>query len=490
MLTVTSYLMRETYEETIAVFDIGKSNKKFILFSKDLKPLYSDYTRIGEVKIGDLLCDDSESIISWIKSKLLYASRRWGLSALSITTFGATIANLKKGALRLPIISYNQEIDKRIKEKFYGEFGSPLELYLSTGTPPYGQLLNAGIQVYWIRENFPEIFNDIDEIMFLPQYLTYILAGFKSSEITSIGCHTYLYDMRGREWSNVAKGLMVDVRSPAMFNVWEPLGEFKVGNSNITVTPGIHDSNASLLPHIIRGNKILLASTGTWCVFMYPWGAFNPRNDDLYKDVLYYIDAFGNPVRSARFKGGFEYDHYASIIRNKFQINLKDIPFDINVLNDILRRKEDFIAPGLIEGSGQFQRSKAEIIGKAFYSSAKEAYHLLNLYLAIESYFAINLVTNSENADIFVQGGFAKNNIYLKILSALFPKSRVFKTIFTEATGLGAAICAKCALENIKPHNIDTDLLNVIIKEIPKPDIDEERLHEYVDAFISKFSVN
>jgi len=478
-------------ERFIAVFDIGKSNKKFILFSEDLKPSYLDYTRIDEVKIDGLICDDAESIVSWMKSKLLYAAKKWRISALSITTFGATIANLKGGALRLPVISYNQEVDKQIKEEFYEEFGSPVELYMSTGTPPYGQLLNVGIQVYWVKRSFPEIFNDIDEIMFLPQYLTYTLAGFKSSEITSIGCHTYLYDITKRGWSNVAKGLNVDVRLPKISDVWENLGEFKVSDSNIIVTPGIHDSNASLLPYIIGGEKVLLASTGTWCVFMCPGETFNPRRNDLYKDVLYYIDAFGRPVRSSRFKGGFEYDYYTSIIRDRFLVDPENIPLDISTLNNILRAREDFIAPGLVEGSGQFQRSKARIIGEAFTRSAREAYHLLNLYLAVESYVAMSLITDLKNIDVIVQGGFAKNNIYLSILSALLQKSRVFKTIFTEVTGLGAAICAKCALEGAEPRDIGDEILSSItLREVPKPEIDEEKLFRYVDAFISNFSDN
>ncbi|MEM3715760.1 MAG: FGGY family carbohydrate kinase [Candidatus Bathyarchaeia archaeon] len=476
-------------DRVIAAFDIGKSNKKFIVFSENLKPIYSESTRIDEVKIGGFLCDDVESIVSWMRDRLLNAAKNWRIEALSVATFGATIANLSKGALKLPVISYNQEIDKSIREKFYSEFGSPLELYLATGTPPYGQLLNAGIQIYWIRERFKEIFSEIDEILFLPQYLTYMLSGFKASEITSIGCHTYLYDIRKGKWSSVAEGLMFNVRSPKMTDVWASLGETYINGQKISVSPGIHDSNACLLPYLIRGRDFLLASTGTWCVFMYPGEKFSPKSDDLYKDILYYIDPYGRPVRSSRFKGGFEYDYYTAIIRERFSTNLDNIGFDKHVLNDILVRREDFIAPGLVEGSGQFQRSKARIIGNSFNRSAKEAYHLLNLYLAIESYVAINLIAERKKVDIVVQGGFAKNNVYLSILSALFPENRVLKATFPEATGLGAAICAKCSYSGIKPQEVHVGMLEEGGEiEIPKPDIDLDRLMIYVDEFVARFS--
>ncbi len=473
-------------EGVIGVFDIGKSNKKFLIFSEDLKPIHSDFIRIDEVKINELLCDDAESIVSWMKTKFAEATRRWRIKALAITTFGATIANLKNGVLRLPVISYNQEIDRRIRGDFYSEFGSPLELYMTTGTPPYGQLLNVGMQIYWIREKFPKAFDEINEILFLPQYLTYELTGFKASEITSVGCHTYLYDIRRGGWSKVAESLEVDTRSPEMVDVWSSIGEFTIEGSRLLVTSGIHDSNACLLPYIARGEEFLLASTGTWCVFMYPGGAFKPREEDLYRDVLYYMDAYGRPVRSSRFKGGFEYDYYTAIIRDRFSVNTENIDLDVSLLNDILKRKEDFITPGLVKGSGQFQNSKAKIIGKAFTKGAKEAYHLLNLYLAIESYVAINLITEGRNINIVVQGGFARNNIYLAVLSALFPDSEVLKATFPEATGLGAALCARSALDGVKPNELKADLLDMGEEKVPKPPIDVEMLENYVEAFIDK----
>ena len=474
-------------EKAIAVFDIGKSNKKFLIFSEDLKPIYSESTRIDEIRVNGLLCDDSESMISWMRTKLMEASKKWNVRALAITTFGATIANLKKGALRLPIISYNQNIEDQIREKFYVEFGSPLQLYMVTGTPPYGQLLNAGIQVFWIREKFPEIFDEIDEILFLPQYLTYMLTNFRASEVTSLGCHTYLYDIIKSGWSSVAQSLKVDARSPEIFNVWDPLGEVKFGFSKLLVTPGIHDSNACLLPYIARGGDFILASTGTWCVFMHPTEGFKPRCGDLYKDVLYYVDAYGKPVRSSRFKGGFEYDHYRKIIESRFSVKPENIRLDVDVLNKILRRK-DLITPGLVEGSGQFQSSKAKIIGESFHASAKEAYHLLNLYLAVESFFAISLIAEKSKADIIVQGGFAKNDIYLASLSALFPKNRVLKAAFPEATGLGAALCAKCALEETKPNKLDKEMLLMGEEEIRKPSVDADNLREYLETFIKEAS--
>ncbi|MEM2794372.1 MAG: hypothetical protein QXY49_00800, partial [Thermofilaceae archaeon] len=133
-------------DKLLGVFDIGKTNKKFTLFTMDLHPLETETTRIGEIKIGDLLCDDGESVVRWVKAVL----SKWigKVSAVAVSTHGATLTFVgDQGKLLLPIISYNFDPGEEIKKEFYRIHGSPEELYIRTGTPPLGQLLNAGIQI-------------------------------------------------------------------------------------------------------------------------------------------------------------------------------------------------------------------------------------------------------------------------------------------------------------------------------------------------------
>ena len=70
---------------------------------------------------------------------------------------------------------------------------------------------------------------------------------------------------------------------------------------------GIHDSNASLLPHLIsRRPPFAVVSTGTWVVAMAVGGA--AVSLDPARDTLINVNAMGAPVPSARFMGGREYD--------------------------------------------------------------------------------------------------------------------------------------------------------------------------------------
>ena len=63
------------------------------------------------------------------------------------------------------------------------------------------------------------------------------------------------------------------------------------------VTMGIHDSNASLLPYLIKSEEdFVLNSTGTWCVIMRPSRDVQFGDEDIGRVVFYNLDAFTHPV--------------------------------------------------------------------------------------------------------------------------------------------------------------------------------------------------
>lgn len=463
----------------IAVFDVGKTNKKFTVFDSELHPLHSELTGIGEVKRGDLLCDDVEALVGWVKSILsMYKGR---LSAIAVATYGATVALVDgEGRLVMPVISYNHEVDPRVKEEFYREFGTPEELYLRTGTPPLGQLLNVGVQLFWVSREYPDEYKRVKNVLFLPQYLAYTLTDRPSLEVTSLGCHTYLYDLVRMDWSNVAEGLGVPARAPPMCDVWEPLGEA----SGAVVTPGIHDSNASLLPYLLaEKGDFVLASTGTWCVLMYPGAPFSPSSDDVYRDVLYYVDAFGKPVKAARFKCGYEFDYYTNLIRESFGVEPLRIGLDTSRAVEVVKEGEIFLIPTLTPGTGQFPRSRGRVVGP-FLRDAVESYYALNLSLAIQTWYATTLLTGRTRLRLIVQGGFARNEVYLSYLATLMPDAEVIKAKYPEATSLGTAITALSAMEGRDPRTLGLCLPQLEGERVVGLEVEEHLVQEYVEEFL------
>ena len=68
-------------EPVIAIFDIGKTNKKLLLFNMDLKVVSESEQRFAEIRDDDgFECDDIDLIETWIKDSvsILAKSDRYG----------------------------------------------------------------------------------------------------------------------------------------------------------------------------------------------------------------------------------------------------------------------------------------------------------------------------------------------------------------------------------------------------------------------------
>jgi sugar (pentulose or hexulose) kinase len=142
-----------------------------------------------------------------------------------------------------------------------------------------GSLINVGKKLFFAKKHFPQGFARIDSILNYPQYFGYLFTGKKGAEPTYVGCHTYLFDFDKKEYSSVARKLgIVEKLPPVIARSWEVLGTVTPRVAAETglppdcvVTMGIHDSNSSLLPYLVKGHgNFVLNSTGTWCVAMHP----------------------------------------------------------------------------------------------------------------------------------------------------------------------------------------------------------------------------
>ena len=56
------------------------------------------------------------------------------------------------------------------------------------------------MQLYRIKYEQPLIFSTIKYALHLPQYLSYLLTGEAASDITSIGCHTNLWNFKENDY--------------------------------------------------------------------------------------------------------------------------------------------------------------------------------------------------------------------------------------------------------------------------------------------------
>ena len=296
----------------IAVFDIGKTNVKLALV--DLANL----TEIAVVTQPNVVLQgppyphfDVEAHWQFLLDHLRDFHAMYGVNAVTVTSHGAAAALLDAdGALAAPIIDYEYTGPEALASA-YDALRPP---FSETGSPRLAMGLNVGAQIHYQFEALPGLRDATRTIVTYPQYWGFRLTGVTATDVTSLGAHSDLWNPYDRRFSSLVERLGITDKMAAPRPCGDVLGPILpaiADRSGLAAsTPvycGIHDSNASLLPHILkRRAPFSVVSTGTWVIAMAVGG--RAVTLDPSRDTLVNVNAFGDPVPSARFMGGREHD--------------------------------------------------------------------------------------------------------------------------------------------------------------------------------------
>lgn len=431
-----------------AVFDIGKTNKKFFLFDEDYSVIQKQQTSIKQTfdEDGDP-CENLDLLEYWIRNKIGDASDdpTINIQALNFSTYGASFAHLNKEGKRIaPLYNYLKPYPEDLFSKFYELYGGKEQFSLQTASPPMG-MLNSGLQLFWLKYDKPDIFNSVNCSLHFPQYLSYLMTGKRLADLTSIGCHTALWNFENQEyhhWLRQEDCLRL-LPAPSSVSKTYP-ADYE--NLQARVGPGIHDSSAALAPYLLTlDDPFLLISTGTWSI------TFNPFNEkpltyrELQKDCLCYLDINGNQVKASRFFLGNEYMHQRKKIVDYFNGPEREgeVNIDASLLQMLITKNDPSRKLKLEQGygSGPFPQDKPGNWRVGTFSNFKEAYHQLMLDLVAIQAASLKLAQgNSEVDKLIITGGFSQNNFFLKLLASFFPEKKVFTSSLPNASAVGAAM--------------------------------------------------
>jgi sugar (pentulose or hexulose) kinase len=417
------------------IFDIGKTNKKALVFDKDFQVIDEQQTVFEE--IGDIdgePTDDVLKIESWMRQILLRYEipkksgrgyEKLNISKINFATYGATLAHLDaKGKLLATPFNYLKKIDPTIKQDFLDKNGGSLAFCTATAGPNLDSLLNSGFQLYWLKKTRPEFFKQIQTTLHLPQYFSYLLTGKLASEYTSIGCHTMLWDFSKKDYHDWVKqgfeGLLPKIQPintvfPSQSSISNPQS-FKVG-------VGIHDSSAALIPYLTREKKpFLLLSTGTWSICLNPFNTEPLTEEEFEQDCLFYMRPDGASVKASRLFLGKIHDEAVGKLTAKFHQKTdttRKIRFNDEIYDKILR--------------GPLHDKNAQ--------NLVEHYHVLIFDLIKIQVEKIKLAAGSVAYEkIIIDGGFAKNELYLTMLKRALPDVKIEQSDMPQGTALGAAL--------------------------------------------------
>lgn len=497
-------------EYAIAVLDIGKTNKKLAVYSPDLKVLSSESRPFPTQLVDGIEIEPVDAVEAWFLDRLAAVSSSFPIRSITVATHGAALVCIDEAGSRpVPVLSYTHEPGDQFHRDFYALAGDKAELQRRTATLELPALINPAQNLYFLQRSFPEGFEKVAHVLFYPQYFGYRLTGQIGADLTYTGCHSYLYDFGTQDWSWVAERLGVADKLPAARSKpWEVLGTLrpeiarKTGlDAATTVTMGIHDSNSSLLPYLVKKEgELILNSTGTWCVAMHPMDRVYFRDDEIGKSVFYNIAATGWPVKTTILMGGQEFEAYTSILKG-IHGETAFPQFSAEVYRKVIAEKRRFILPSVVSGTGQFPDSRAQVIDgdeiyplaeiqagtrvPGFFEDYAEAYAVLNLSLAVQSMVALQRLDIAPGIPVYTEGGFRNNYDYNVLLASLFPESPWHTTDIAEATAFGAAIVGKVAHEGIEPADTGS-LFEIGEKTFPPMDLGD--LEGYAASLIRRVS--
>ncbi len=429
----------------IAIFDVGKTNKKLFLFDQDYNIVYEKSARFSETVDEDgFPCENLESLRLSVFDSLMEVFRRpeFDVKAINFSTYGASLVYLDKyGSPLAPLYNYLKPYPEKLQKQFYDTYGGEDEFSKRTASPVLGNL-NSGMQLYRIKYEKPELFKEIKYALHLPQYMSQLVSGKFYSDITSIGCHTNLWDFeknRYHEW--VEKEGILGLLPPVLPSD-QLMPAFFPGNTYGTGV-GLHDSSAALIPYLVSFHEpFALISTGTWCITINPFNQSPLTSGELANDCLSYMNYRGQPVKASRLFAGYDHEQQTKRISSHFSkssFSFRNIKFDPELMAKLRAKNginlEQAKTEEVLKGSLFEKRELSE------FETAEEAYHQLMLDIATQQYFSSQLVLKDTAVKrIFVDGGFSKNAVYMNLLAAFFPELEVFAASMAQATAVGTAL--------------------------------------------------
>lgn len=429
-------------QKVTAVFDIGKTNKKFFLFDKNFKEVHKEYISFEEIKDEDgHPTEDIYALQNWLKDVFhkILNSEKYNVKAINFSTYGASFVHLdENGKLLTPLYNYTKQIDSKIVNKFYSEYGNQQELARTSGSLKSDGLLNSGLQLYWLKYSKPEIFKKIKYSLHLPQYLSFVFTGIPLSEYTSIGCHTLLWNYETKDYQDwVYKEEIYKILPPIVST--ETSLNINYNGKRIKIGAGIHDSSSALLPYVRSVKKpFVLVSTGTWSIALNPFVDTPLTKDDVELDCINYMRINGKPVKSSRLFLGNEYKIQIKRLTEKFGVDKdyhKTVKFNYDVYFEIIK---DFHYAFRWES---FWHHTMPDKTKFYYSNFDHAYHHLMIELVQLQVESIKRISKTQDIDrLYVDGGFTDNDLYIKLLSHYLRGMKLRTTKASLGSALGAAI--------------------------------------------------
>lgn len=419
-----------------------------LVFDYDFHVLEEQTETFAEIRDDDgFPADDLIRVSAWLKDcyRRFVNDIRFTITHCNVSGYGASLVNLDaKGEVVLPFYNYLKPFNGRGAAQFTAQYNRHREISIATASPYLG-LLNSGLQLYWQKVEKPEYFQRIATALHLPQYFAWLLTGQQFSEITSIGCHTMLWDYTAKNYHSWVAKEGLERLLPPLAPTTHVIEKTET-NGPVQIGIGVHDSSAALMPYLAtQKNPFLLLSTGTWNICFNPFNAKPLTERELSMDCLCYLTYEGQPVKASRIFLGHEHEVQVNRLTAHFGASpdvYKQITFN-ELTYERLTSPSSMASPFYpvsMEGTGPLPEKATREADLNSFADIKEAYHQLVRYLVEWQLLSIDLVDpTGVIKDIIVVGGFTKSPVFLEVMKRRLKNRNVLISDHPRASALGAA---------------------------------------------------
>jgi sugar (pentulose or hexulose) kinase len=437
----------------VAILDVGKTNAKVTLVSADDATETARRSTANPVVADGLYPHfDVRRLWDFFSDALASLNRDAPIDTISVTghgSAGAFISDDPDGdGLALPILDY----EFPGPDELAAEYDAVRPDFSESRSPRLPAGLNLGAQVFWQERRFPDAFKAAKAYVNYPQYWTWRLSGVAATEMCSMGAHSDMWNPRALRWSSLVETLGWEAKLAPLRSAFDRLGPIRPAlarrlglSPDIIVHCGIHDSSASLLPHLKeRTPPFSVVSTGTWVILFTIGGDIDHL--DPARDTLANVSAFGDPVACARFMGGREFE----LLTGGGVAEPR--PGDL----DRVLAQKIMALPTFVPGTGPFPRGTGRWTLDPDTLSPGKRCVAASLYLALMTAQSLSLV--GADGPTVVEGPFARNTLFCSALAAITGRP-VEPSDSGTGTMIGALMLATGRVPERRPRRVAAEPL-------------------------------
>jgi len=156
-----------------AIFDIGKTNRKFFLVDETYRIVHESAEKGVEIADEDgFPSEDLTTLQEFIRRNMADAASMpaYKIKAVNVSAYGASFVHVDdSGKPVTPLYNYLKPFPEGLDDALYARYGGRDVFLARTASPPLGSL-NSGLQLYRLKEQRPDVFRRIWHSYHLPQY--------------------------------------------------------------------------------------------------------------------------------------------------------------------------------------------------------------------------------------------------------------------------------------------------------------------------------